>query len=351
MRLTTRTLNRTLWVRQRLVAGSRPEPGDAIETVHHLIGLQAQESLAPYLALAARLPGFDPAVFSQALGAREVVRVLSMRGTVHALTPEDALALRPWTQPMLDRVSAGNQLSRPARDVPSDALVAAASVALADGPLPVAEMGARLASRWPDVPEAALRNAARERVPMVQVPPRGQWRRSGGVVYELLTTWLGEPLREADVYELVRRYLRAYGPATAADMTAWSGVTRLGPVFAALRGDLVIHEDEKGRTLFDVADGVIADPDLDLPPLLLGNYDNLWLSHADRSRIATDENRRAWMGPNGGVGAGVFVDGMLEGWWNGDADGITVRPCREFTRRERSALDDEIARVRAFLAS
>ena len=46
--------------------------------------------------------------------------------------------------------------------------------------------------------------------------------------YEPLEEWVGAAMREPDVPELVRRYLRAFGPASAADVTAWSGVTGSG---------------------------------------------------------------------------------------------------------------------------
>ncbi len=103
-----------------------------------------------------------------------------MRGTVHVLTPDDALTLRGWVQPALDRVSDGSQMSAPARHVPVDALVEAVHATLADGPLPVQRLGEPLAQRL-DAPAAALAHVARERVALVQVPPRGLWRRSGGV--------------------------------------------------------------------------------------------------------------------------------------------------------------------------
>ncbi len=64
----------------------------------HLVGLQAQEPLPPYLSLHARLTAFDPYDVTRALEERTLVRLLTMRGTIHLLTPEDALALRPWTQ-------------------------------------------------------------------------------------------------------------------------------------------------------------------------------------------------------------------------------------------------------------
>ena len=44
--------------------------------------------------------------------------------------------------------------------------------------------------------------------------------------------------------------------------------------------DLVTHEDENGKVLYDVPDGELADEDAPAPVRLLGAYDNVWLSHA-----------------------------------------------------------------------
>ena len=259
--------------------------------VEHLVGLQAQENLPPYLSLAARLDSFDPLELSDAIEGAGAVRFLTMRGTIHVLTPDDALALRPWVQPALDQQSSSNQMSRPARDVPADDLVAACRRLLVDGPLPVKRLGELLAERFPEVPAGALAHKARERAPLVQVPPRGLWKRSGGVVYQTVENHLGHPMTEVDVPGLVRRYLRAFGPATAADMTTWSRVTRLGPVFTAMRDELVPVECEDGRTRYDVPGAPYADGDTPAPVRLLGGYDNVWLSHADRLHIVPDAAR------------------------------------------------------------
>ena len=347
MRLTDRTLNRTLWLRQRL---AEPVAADPVDMVRHLVGLQAQEGRSPYLSLRARIADFDPTALSDAIAERRLVRLLTLRGTVHVLTPDDALALRPWVQPALDRGSRSNNLSRPARDIASDELEAVARKALSGGPLPVADLGTLLAEAFPGVPEGALRNAARERVPLVQLPPRGLWKRSGGVVYDLVDRWLDRPLAEPDPRDLVRRYLEAFGPATAADMTKWSSVTGLRHVFAAMAGELVTHEAEDGRALYDLPDAPVADPDTDLPVRLLGPYDNLWLSHADRGRIADPAALRQWMGVNGAAGGAVLVDGFLAGTWR-LADGhVEVNPARAFTKGERAAVAEEAAGVEAFLA-
>ncbi len=147
----------------------------------------------------------------------------------------------------------------------------------------------------------------------------------------------------------MRRYLRAYGPATAADMTAWSGVTRLGPVVRAME-DLVRHQDEDGRELVDVADGELADEDVPAPVRLLGGYDNVWLSHARRDRVTEPAKREAWMGPNGAQAMSVYVDGWLEGLWRLEEGRVrVVELLRPLTRAEQVELEEESARVEALL--
>lgn len=350
--ISTRTLTRTLWLRQQLVPGQRSVT-DTGAMVEHLVGLQAQDNLPPYLSLAARIDDFDPLDLSGRLERRELVRMLTMRGTVHVLTAADALQLRGWVQPALDRQSATNQTSRPANHISTAELDAVVARFLDDGARPLAEIGAVLAAAFPGVEEQALRHVTRERLPLLQVPPRGLWKHSGGVVYAYADRYLGRSFVEADVEDLVERYLAAYGPATAADMTKWSLVTRLGPVFTAMAkaGRLTTCTDEKGRTLYDVPDGVLADEDLDLPPLLLGTYDNIFLAHADRDRIAPDDARKRWMGANGGVGSTLFVEGLLAGLWRVDGERIVVDPFRKLTADQRRGVDQEKERVTALLAT
>lgn len=346
-RLTTRDLNRTLLARQHLLARTTM-PATAM--VEHLVGLQAQENLPPYLSLAARLDGFDPHELSDALERADAVRFLTMRGTIHVLTPDDALALRPWVQPALDQQSRSNQMNRAARHVPVADLVAEVRRLLAAGPLPVRQLGERLAETFPDAPAGALAHLARERAPLVQLPPRGLWRASGGVVYQTVENHLGRPATEVDVRELVRRYLRAFGPGTAADMTVWSRVTRLGPVFAAMRDELEVVETEDGKRLYDVPDAPVLDGSVPAPVRLLGAYDNVWLSHVDRGRIVPEAARGRWMGTNGGVGSTVFVDGFMAGLWWWRDDRVELDIFRSLTRGEQRELDDEVGRVTALLA-
>ena len=340
MRLTRQRLNRTLLRRQHLLDRVEMAP---IEMTRHLVGLQAQETLPPYLSLHARLTSFDPEDVTRALEERALVRLLTMRGTIHLLTPEDAVTLRPWTQPVLDKVLRNHAAADP------ELVRRAVAGVVADGPVGQKELSAAVGEALPDLPSGDRAVIARGLVPLVQLPPRGTWKGSGGLVYEDVVRWLGRPLAEPDVADVVRRYLAAFGPASAADVTAWSGVTRLGPVLSGM--DLERHEDEAGKVLYDVPGAVIEDEDSPAPARLLGTYDNLWLSHAARDRVTEPDRRRHWMGANGGVAMMLFVDGWLEGLWRLAGDRVeVVELFRDLTKRERADLDAEIARVEELLA-
>jgi hypothetical protein len=348
VRLTRRRLNRTLLDRQHLLARTDLT---VPEMVAHLVGLQAQENLPPYLSLAARLTDLDPEDVSRALEDRSLVRLLTMRGTIHLLTAEDALTLRQWTQPCQERERRASQNTKAALHLDTDTFNGAVRSVLADGPLPVKALGEALAATFPDVPANALSQLARVNQPLAQLPPRGAWKRSGGVVYQYVDRWVGRSLVEPDPPTLVRRYLRAFGPASAADVTAWSGVTGMAGLLKAM-DDLEVHEDPGGRPLFDVPRGPLADEDVPAPVRLLGTYDNVWLSHAGRDRVTEPEKRKRWMGVNGGVASAVFVDGMLEGLWRAvDGRVKVIELFRKLTRSERAELDEETGRVEALLAS
>src|SRR5690349_12769949 len=93
-----RALNRATLARQLLLARQPLEP---LAAVAHLVGLQAQNPGDPYLALWSRLAGFDPDVLGRDVAERRAVRIVVMRATIHLVTADDALTLRPLTQPVL----------------------------------------------------------------------------------------------------------------------------------------------------------------------------------------------------------------------------------------------------------
>lgn len=342
MQLTTRDLNRTLLARQHLVARTTSPTHEMVE---HLVGLQAQENLPPFLSLAARLEDFDPYAVTRGLEDKSLARLVTLRGTIHLLTADDALTLRQWTQPCQERERKASQTVRPALHIEGEEFTQALDKALADGPLPMKQLGEVLAASFPDAPPNALAHLARVTQPLAQLPPRGAWKQSGGVVLQRVDRWLERPLLSPDPAAIVRRYLRAFGPASAADIGAWSGLTGMASVVASMP-DLVQHTGPDGKALYDVADGVITAGETPAPVRLLGTYDNVWLSHAARDRVTDPVKRKSWMGTNGGMANTVFVDGMLEGLWRvEDGRPVIVELFRTLSVTEQRELDDELARV------
>lgn len=94
--LDPRALNRATLARQLLLRRSAGR--SATDAVRHLVGLQAQNVKPPYYALAARLEGFRPEELSTAMEDRAVVRIVTLRSTIHTHTADDALTLRPLVQ-------------------------------------------------------------------------------------------------------------------------------------------------------------------------------------------------------------------------------------------------------------
>ncbi|MEU4665412.1 crosslink repair DNA glycosylase YcaQ family protein, partial [Micromonospora chalcea] len=190
--LDQRALNRATLARQLLLDRADLPVADAVA---HLCGLQAQEPQEPYVGLWSRLRAFDPAVLSDLLVRRRLVRTHLMRRTVHLLAADDVLAWRSRHDAMLRRRVLG--VYRGEFDgVDLDELAAAAREVLADGePRTNAEIVSVLAARWPDPDRRALGEIVLALVPTVQAPPRGLWRATAGVRTVALARWLG---RDAD---------------------------------------------------------------------------------------------------------------------------------------------------------
>jgi hypothetical protein len=346
-----RALNRAFLERQLLL---RREPAPLLPAIEHLVGLQAQAPNPPYTALWTRLAGFDPHALGALLVERQVVRVALMRSTIHLVSAADCRMLRPLVQPVLDRV-----LQDPVRKVALagldlDALVATGRELLADAPLTSGELAALLAGRWPDRDPAALAYVIRCLVPLVQVPPRGVWGRSGASRHTTVDAWLGPPptppgpassTTATGLEELVLRYLAAFGPATVRDVQAWSGLTRLGEIVDRLRPRLMALRGETGAELFDLPDAPRPDPDLPAPVRLLAEFDNVLLGHADRTRVISDADRRRVFTINGQVLGTVLVDGYVHGTWKlvrqRGAATVVVQPFRPLSEADRAAVETE----------
>jgi hypothetical protein len=342
-----RTLNRALLDRQLLLERSAMSP---LQAVAHLLGLQSQSPHSAYAGLWTRLDGFAFEDLSRLLLDRDVVRIALMRGTVHLVTADDALLLRPLLQPLLDRQIERGSWGPGVRGVDRDEAVAACRALVEEEPRTPGELRALLGPRWPGADPASLANALRNWVPLVQVPPRGVWGVAGRTAYTTAESWLGRSPADPDPRVLVRRYLAAFGPASVADAQKWSGLTGLRHVFASM--ELRTYRDENGRVLYDDPGAPpLPDPDLPVSARFVADFDNLVLSHADRSRILAEEHVRRVMTANGIVRGTVLVDGFVAGTWRTDREQgsavVTVTPFAPLPAADRAVLEDEGRRLLA----
>lgn len=331
--LSVRRLGRATLARQLLLhRESRP----AVEAVHDLVGLQAQNAWSPYVALWSRLAGFRHDELSSALEDRRLARIAVMRGTIHLVTAADAVLLPALTAPLFLRALATHgEHGAALRALDLPAVARDARELVEEQPRVTTDLGALLAQRWPGVSPGALAQAARGTLRLVQVPPRGLWGRSGATTWTTAEHWLpaaaqaapdvSDPdVRAAQLDLLVLRYLAAFGPASTTDVQRWSGLTGLRASRDRLVGDgrvvTLTAAPGPGRArpyeVLDVPGGPLPDEDVPAPVRFLPDYDNLLLAHADRSRFVDEEHRRALSSPNGVVPGTVLVDGRVAATWS-----------------------------------
>jgi hypothetical protein len=256
---------------------------------------------------------------------------------------------------VLERAFNGN-FRRYLTGLSGHAVAAAGRALLAKAPLTGAQLGALLQERWPRRDARALGYAVQYLAALVQIPPRGVWARSGQATWVTAEAWLGRPLPPASAPdEMVLRYLGAFGPATVADVRAWSGLPGLGEVVERLRSRLRVFRDEQGRELFDRPEAPRPEAGVPVPPRLLPFYDNIALGHADRSRIVPAGAGAKLRQTEGLLRGPVLVDGFIGGRWDVAEEGRTatllVEPFGRLKRHEREALEEEGARLLAFAAA
>ncbi|MFI1398023.1 winged helix DNA-binding domain-containing protein [Streptomyces sp. NPDC020681] len=345
-----RALNRATLDRQLLLRRVPRSEMSVKAAVEHLVGLQAQNVKPPYYALAARLDAFDPEELSALMASREVARLVTMRSTIHTHSADDCLALRPLMQAGgPDRELKIFQARGGLAGVGTDRLAALGRELVEEEPMTMKQLREALLKEWPDADPFSLSVAVRCVLPLVQITPRGLWGRSGQVTLTTAEHWFGrnaQPAASAD--DAVLRYLAAFGPASVKDMQTWCGLTRMREVFERLRPGLAVFQDEKGVELFDLPDAPRPDAETPAPPRFLPEFDNLLLSHADRSRVLGGEQKgRTWRGNQ--AYSTLLVDGFLAGIWQlaetKESATLTVQVFGKLTRAQRDEVTEEAERM------
>ncbi|MFF2447901.1 winged helix DNA-binding domain-containing protein [Neobacillus sp. NPDC058068] len=348
--LSTRALNRALLARQMLLTRVNISVLDALE---HLVGIQAQDPNAPYFGLWTRLEEFCPEDLSNLLQDKKVVRLALMRSTIHLVSSQDGMRLRPLVQPVQEnglKSSFGKYL----KGLDILAVANAGRTLVETKPRTFSELGQLLGKQWPNVESAALAAVVRTMVPLVQLPPRGIWGKSGKAVHTSSEAWIGTlPFSKLTIEDIILRYLAAFGPATIQDIQVWSGLTRLNEKVEQLLPQLVIFQDSEGKELIDIPNAPRPDQNTPSPPRFLGGFDNILLSYADRKRIIDEAYRNIVFTKNGIIRPTILIDGFVSGIWKVQKEKGAVRLIIELFKKlpdeEHNALMEEATRLLDFI--
>jgi hypothetical protein len=342
-------LNRALLARQLLLERNPLPLPDAVE---QLAGLQAQYTPSPYLTLRARLDGFERDHLTVALERRELVKALLMRGTLHIVTPRDFWAIATarrtlgadYWPPAYERRIPKRRIADLAKEIVAE---------LRSGPRSFPEVRGFLeAHATGEITPTLLWRRVQGQEEIVHVPPSGTWGYHGDGIYEAADVVIGgePPDPDAACAQLIRRYLGAFGPASTQDVAQWAGLQRIRPLVEAIaRLNLRRFSDEQGRTLYDLPDAPLPDPETPAPPRLVPRYDNLVLAHADRARVLGDVPVKRIVTKNALVHATILVDGFVAGIWQLEDGRVKLEPFAVLPRAVEASLREEAERVEAFL--
>ncbi|HKF00390.1 MAG TPA: winged helix DNA-binding domain-containing protein [Actinomycetes bacterium] len=344
--LSTRELNRALLARQLLLDRS---PLPLVAALEQVAGLQTQYAPSGYIALWSRLRGFRRADLTAALEERRAVQGTLMRSTIHVVSAGDhplfAAGIRESRRAWWRRVQRHRL-----EGVDMDAVAALLRGHLAGGPRRQAELVSLLEAEG--LPRMAWSGAG-VWVDLVRVPPSGTWERRRADLYGLADDWLGEPeaTEPQGLEHLARRYLGGFGPAPAADLANWAGLT-VGALRPALdRLDLRRFRDERGTELLDLPDAPLPDAGTPAPARFLPTWDATLLVHARRTQILPERFRNLVFDVKTPHSVPTFlVDGAVAGTWRHEQGRIRLEPFEPIPGRARRELDAEAERLAGFHA-
>ncbi len=349
MKLTARQLNRATLDRQLLL--ERAET-DVVDAVRRVLALQAQEPASPYLALWNRVSGFEPSELDRAFHARAIVKTPLMRITLHAICRDDYATFHDAVLPVLraarlnDRRFRDTGVTIDRADALVDGLVGFTSEPRSKDEI-IDHLGSALGTEPPDSFWWALRTYA----PLIHAPTDVPWSFARRPVFEAAPR--GAPPAEPALHELIRRYLAAFGPATAMDIAQFTllPLGTIRPALAAMDAGLVRYEPPEGEPVHDVVDaGPLPDPDTPAPARLLGMWDSVLLAYRDRSRVLPDACRKDVIRRNGDVLPTVLVDGSVAGVWRPVDGVIEITPFEQIADDDLKELDGEARGVLTLVA-
>ncbi|NDU77076.1 winged helix DNA-binding domain-containing protein [Actinomadura sp. DSM 109109] len=355
-----------LALRHRLSTSARTD--DVLDIVRSLVVLHATDPATVHLSVAARSVHAGPATVEKALyDDRTLLRMLAMRRTMFVAPTELVPVLQASTANALaakQRATYGRMIERggvaDAAALFAEAEEAAHRALLARGEATGAQLSAEVPLLRTKVDPAPGKSYSRPTSittwvlvtlgcegRIVRGRPNGSWT-SSQYVWSPVERWLPGGIEDLPAGEartgLVRRWLRAFGPAPVSDLKWWTGWTA-GDVGKALAGLDLTEVDLGGATGLVLSD--------DLEPVAAPEPSAALLPALDPTPMGWQE--RGWFlgahGPrlfdrNGNIGPSVWWDGRVVGGWAQRRDGeIAVRLLEDVGSDAEAAVEREAARV------
>lgn len=344
--------------RQRLIA---PAPaGSLLASVTAVHGIQSQVDAHAVFAVGQRVAGCGPDDIRQALWQdRTLVKTWAMRGTLHWL-PRDE---EPLYVSALSDLRSARMYRWLERDGNSRELVdrfAERTMAALDGGVAltrreiadvvIPEVGdwvsPYLLSSWGSGMSALCSMGL-----VVFGPPRG-----GSTTFVRRDQWLDTPPTHDPVEarcELLRRYLRAFGPATVQDFAYWLGVANrdIGDVCETVSPEIAtVRVEGKPRwVLAEDVEALVAASEVRMPVRLLPAFDPLMLAHRDKGDHLDMRFHKRVYGAAAWVYPVVLVDGVARATWSYRRTSsrllVTVKPFGRLNQRVVRAVGREARRL------
>jgi winged helix DNA-binding protein len=347
-RLTWEELAAATLPRQFPSLGERGEDA-VVELVRRVGPIQSQAARAPFLSVAARLPGASYDAITATHESMRLVRSTSLRGTVHTSTREQHAALSAVATrslaPLWRRTLKLDQGQLDAFRAEVEGLSESAWVTHDDiqGHLHAWFARHGLDESLRATEAGAGHFAFRTHAAMLRRPKSraAGWDSQAEVVYRSARFAVDEPALDpqAALGSLVRSQLAASGPVTRRDLAWWSGegLRNVDAAIASLGDELVRSPGPNGLEYLDLAEPPSAAA-VEPGPRLLPEYDALLLGYDPKARERfADEDAvlHSWNRANGVHAPTLLLAGRLRGRWKLSRRGGTATIEVEMFPKER----------------
>jgi Winged helix DNA-binding domain len=347
--------------------------GDPVELAGGLVGLHASDPSTVFLASRARLRRSSVAEVERALyEKRSVLRMIGMRRTMFVLPLELAAVVKAACTEAIAaaqrrryaKLIEANGISDDGETWLAEAGKAALAALEARGEAFAAELSADVprlrekvhygeGKRWggsQGMTTWVLFLLAADGA-IVRGRPRGAWT-SSQWRWVPAASWLREPLPRLDPEparaELARRWLRAYGPASVADLKWWSGWT-LTQTRAALTAVGAQEVELDGSPGVVLPDDLESEPASDPWAVFLPALDPTVMGWKEREWYLGD-HRPALFDSSGNAGPTVWWNGRIVGGWAVREGGeIPYRLLEDVGTDAEAAIESEAASLASWL--